>query len=225
MGDLSGVFVDPELSAAGLAVDSSAGFTALPFDVGGLYTGIHTDDIVSGWAGVEPWPGTGLAPPTPFPVITNLGTPVAAGLGEADAIGRLSVPTGWTAAAPEVRPMAMALPAASAAAAEIAATSAAGGAGSVFSQMALAGMAGSAVGGGAGAGGTRARPGERVGAPARKPAEPAQPTQPEATEPQRTAGGPITGIAAELRELASLRDSGILTEEEFVEQKRRLLPH
>ena len=86
--------------------------------------------------------------------------------------------------------------------------------------MALAGMAGSAVGGGAGAGGSKAR--ERVGAPTRKPAEPAQP---EATEPQRPAGGPITGIAAELRELASLRDSGILTEEEFTEQKRRLLPH
>ena len=41
---------------------------------------------------------------------------------------------------------------------------------------------------------------------------------------QKWAGGPITGTAAELRELASLRDSGILTEEEFTEQKRRLLP-
>ncbi len=220
LADLSGVFVDPELSGAGLGVDSSAGFTALPFDVGGFYTGIHTDEIVSGWAGVEPWPGTAAVPPTPFPVITNLGSPVAAGMGEADAIGRLSVPAGWTAAAPEIRPLAMALPAASAAAAEASAASTAG-AGSVFSQMALAGMAGSAVGGGAGAGGSRAQ--ERVGAPTRKPAEPAQP---EATEPpQRPAGGPITGIAAELRELASLRDSGILTEEEFIEQKRRLLPH
>lgn len=32
------------------------------------------------------------------------------------------------------------------------------------------------------------------------------------------AGGPITSIAAELRELASLRDAGIITEDEFLEQ-------
>ena len=43
--------------------------------------------------------------------------------------------------------------------------------------------------------------------------------------PHSSTGGPITSIAAELRELASLRDSGILTDEEFSEQKRRLLPH
>jgi hypothetical protein len=36
-------------------------------------------------------------------------------------------------------------------------------------------------------------------------------------------GSPVTGIAAELRELAELRDSGILTDEEFSEQKRRIL--
>lgn len=35
--------------------------------------------------------------------------------------------------------------------------------------------------------------------------------------------GPAKGIAAELRELAELRDSGILTEDEFAEQKRKLL--
>jgi len=35
-------------------------------------------------------------------------------------------------------------------------------------------------------------------------------------------GSPV-GIAAELRELAELRDSGILTVGEFNEQKRRLL--
>ncbi len=224
LGSLSGIFVDPELGAAGLAVDSLLGITALPYDINGLWLGFHTDDIVSGWAGIESWPGTAAVPPTPFPVITNLGSPVSAGMGEANAIGRLSVPAGWTAAAPEIRSLAIALPAASVAAAEASAASTAG-AGSVFSQMALAGMAGSAVGGTAGAGGSKARErtGERVGAPTRKPAEPAPP---EATEPpQRPPGGPITGIAAELRELASLRDSGILTEEEFIEQKRRLLPH
>jgi hypothetical protein len=44
-------------------------------------------------------------------------------------------------------------------------------------------------------------------------------------EPQKPAEPPaqLGGLAAELRELAGLRDEGILTEEEFAEQKRRLL--
>jgi hypothetical protein len=36
-------------------------------------------------------------------------------------------------------------------------------------------------------------------------------------------GCPLTGIADELGKLATLRDSGILTDEEFSRQKRRLL--
>jgi PPE-repeat protein len=215
LADLSGIFVDPELSAAGLGVDS----TALPYDVIGTYTGFHTDDIVSGWAGLQTWPGNAAIPPTPFPVITNLGSPVEAGVGEAAQIGRLSVPAAWTAAAPEIRLSTMALPVTSVAAA---AEAGAGGAGSVFSQMALAGMAGRALAGPVGAGGTGAR--ERVGVGGgRKPAKPGDPATASAAE--LPAGGPITSIAAELRELASLRDSGILTQEEFVEQKRRLLAH
>ncbi|HTQ15934.1 PPE family protein, SVP subgroup [Mycobacterium sp.] len=212
LSDLSGLFVDPELGAAGLAVDS----TALPYDVAGALTGFHTDDIVSGWAGIQSWPGTATAPPTTFPVITNLGSPVSAGLGEANTIGKMSVPASWAVKAPEISLRATTLPAAGAAAAAEAST---GGAGSLFSQMALASMAGRAMAGTGGAGG--AAPRERVGAPTRKPTESRQPAEP----PQSPPGGPITSIAAELRELASLRDAGILTEEEFNEQKQRLLPH
>jgi PPE-repeat protein len=218
VGSLSGIFVDPELSAGGLAVDS----TALPYGVVGALTGFHTDDIVSGWAGIESWPGMAPVPPSSFPVITNQGSPVSAGMGEANMVGRMSVPTAWASAAPEIRLSAMALPATSLGAA---AEASAGSAGSVFSQMALAGMAGRAMAGTTGTGGgtgRRERIGERVGAPTNKPAERPQPEPP--APPQSPAGGPITSIAAELRELASLRDSGILTDEEFTEQKRRLLP-
>jgi PPE-repeat protein len=218
VGSLSGIFVDPELGAAGLGVDS----TALPYDIVGALTGFHTDDIVSGWAGIESWPGAAPVPPSPFPVITNLGSPVSAGMGEANTISRMSVPTAWAMAAPEIRLSAVALPATSLGAA---AEASAGSAGSVFSQMALAGMAGRAMAGttGTGAGtGRGERLGERVGAPTNKPAEPQQPESP--APPKSPPGGPITSIAAELRELASLRDSGILTDEEFTEQKRRLLP-
>ena len=222
LADLSGIFIDPEVGTASLFVDGTVGVTALPYDVGGYYVGLHTDDIVSGWAGIETWPGSAAVPPSPFPVITNLagGSAVSAGLGEARAIGALSVPSGWTAAAPEVRLAATALPAAGVGAA---AEASAGGAGTLFSQMMLAGMAGRAMAGTAAAGGGGGSAGrERVGAATRKPAQPPElePTEPPPSPP----GGPITGIAAELRELASLRDSGILTEEEFTEQKKRLLP-
>jgi hypothetical protein len=91
--------------------------------------------------------------------------------------------------------------------------------------MALAGMAGRAMAGtvGTGGGAPRAQIGERVGTATRKPAQPPQ-SEP-AEPPPSLPGGPITSIAAELRELASLRDAGILTDEEFTEQKQRLLPH
>jgi PPE-repeat protein len=204
---VASVLVDP----AGLGVDS----TSLPYDVVGALTGFHTDDIVSGWAGVQSWPGEAPVPPTQFPVITDLGSPVSAGLGEANTIGKLSVPTGWADAAPAMRSLALPLPATSVSTA----AGASAGAGNLWGQMATAGMAGRAM---AGTGGAAApRPRERIGAPTGTPGGPPQPSEP----PQVPAGGPITSIAAELRELASLRDSGILTEEEFTEQKRRLLAH
>ncbi|OBA78265.1 hypothetical protein A9W99_24370 [Mycobacterium sp. 1164966.3] len=225
LANLSGVFADPEIGAAGLAV----GTVALPFDVGGYYVGVHTDDIVSGWAGLEPWPGTAAAPPTTFPVVTNPGSMFAANMGEAKSISGLSVPKGWATAAPEIRPAALALPAASAgAAAELSGD----GVGSLFGQMAVASMAGRAMAGTGGAGVPGRR--ERVGAAVSKPGEPAdtrepatssEPKEPREATPHSPPGGPITSIAAELRELASLRDAGILTDEEFNEQKKRLLPH
>ena len=163
LGSLSGIFVDPELSAAGLGADSTLGVTALPYDVAGYYVGIHTDDIVSGWAGIQTWPGQAPVPPTPFPVITNLagGSATSAGLGEAKTIGALSVPPTWTAETTMIRPLAVALPVTAMGAA---AEASAGSAGSLFSQMALAGMAGRAMAGTGGAGGGPARR-ERIGAP------------------------------------------------------------
>ena len=77
-------------------------------------------------------------------------------------------------------------------------------------------------GGTGGGGGVRAR--DRGGVTKRE-TETKETTEETATPLQVPAGGPITSIAAELRELASLRDAGILTQDEFTEQKRRLLPH
>ena len=138
----------------------------------------------------------------------------SAGLGQAASVGALSVPPGWTTAAPEIRLAAGASPALPATSLGAAPEVFAGSPGSLFSQMALASMAGRAIGG-------TITPGQRepIGATTRVCPAPSP----------KPPGGPITGIA-EMREVAellgklgSLRDSGILTGEEFNEQKQRLL--
>lgn len=224
--ELITIFLDAPAAVAGLTVDSPSAAIALPFDVAGALTGFHTDDIISGWAGVQPWPGTGAVPPSPFPVITNpaggFGTLASAGLGEAKTVGALSVPPGWTAAAPAIRPAALVLPTTTAgAAAEAAAAAAPTGAGSLFGEMAVASMAGRAM---AGTGGALGRERARAADAGNATRGPAKGQANDPAPPQVAAGGPITSIAAELRELASLRDAGILTQQEFEEQKKRLLP-
>jgi PPE-repeat protein len=139
---------------------------------------------------------------------------VSAGLGQANTVGRLSVPSAWTVAAPAIRPAAFTLPITGAAAApEIAA----GSSGNLFSNMGLAGAAGGAVGSSASLG----RGDQRTRVTARGNPKP----------PQRPQGEPVAEIAAELREiaaraqslLAKLADSGLMTAEEVTEQRRRFL--
>jgi PPE-repeat protein len=137
---------------------------------------------------------------------------VSARLGQGTTVGRLSVPSAWTVAAPEIRPAAYTLPISNAAAApEV------GGAGNLFSSMGLAGAAGGAVGSTAsvGRGNERTRPALR---------ENPKPTQQPPNEV-------VTAIATELQELASraqsllakLAEAGLMTTEEVTAQKRRFL--
>jgi PPE-repeat protein len=137
---------------------------------------------------------------------------VSAGLGQANTVGRLSVPANWTLAAPEIRPQAYTLPITSATAApEV------GGANSLFTNMGLAGAAGGAVGSTASAG----RGNERVRITPRPSPTPSR-------QPPQEA---VAAIATELQELATraqtllskLAESGLLTTEEVTEQKRRFL--
>jgi len=137
---------------------------------------------------------------------------VSAGLGQANTVGRLSVPANWTVAAPEIRPVAYTLPITSAAAAPET-----GGANSLFSNMGLAGAAGGAVGSTASVG----RGDQRVRATPRQSPKPTQ-------QPPNEV---VTAIATELQELASraqsllakLADSGLVTADEVIEHKRRFL--
>src|SRR6516165_1271536 len=131
---------------------------------------------------------------------------MTASLGQGSVVGRLSVPPGWVMAAPEIRTVAALLPMTSATGAPAVST---GMSGTLFSEMALASMAGRAIG-------CTVSPGawERIGATTRTYTAP----------PPKSPGAPMTGITAEICELAELlgklgglRDSGILTDEEFNE--------
>jgi PPE-repeat protein len=236
ISDLISIFFDLPADLAGIFVSvplGTLGIVSLPFDIGGYGTGVHTDDIISGWAGVENWPGTEPAPVQPFPA-TLLNLPpgtipppsVSAGLGEANSVGALSVPPTWAVATPAVKPISFTLPALPATAASATAAPAAeGGSGSTLSQMALAGMAGRAmagtVGTGAGKAGKGARAQARTGEQATTGPSAAAGDKDEA--PKDKPRAVVTGVAAELREFAKLRDEGILTDEEYSEQKNRLL--
>jgi PPE-repeat protein len=137
---------------------------------------------------------------------------MTAGLGQAPSVGRLSVPPAWTVAAPEIRLAALTMPTSSLAAApEVMATSP----GSLFSEMTLANMASRAM-----TGTTTRGCQERTGSTSR--------SHPMSTPTSPSSHG--TAIAADIREFAEalvtlgdLRDSGLLTDEEFNGQKERLL--
>jgi PPE-repeat protein len=137
---------------------------------------------------------------------------MSAGRGQSTTVGRLSVPSAWTVAAPEIRPLAYTLPITSAVAApEI------GGAGNLFSSMGLAGAAGGAAGSTASVG----RGDQRMRTTPRVSPTPAQ-------QPPHEV---VTAIASELQELATraqsllakLAESGLVTADEVIEQKRRFL--
>jgi PPE-repeat protein len=146
---------------------------------------------------------------------------VSAGMGRADSLGRLSIPQGWTAAAPEVRLVGLespgmgAVPAARPGLGLSGQTPLLGGA----PLMAMPGRAAS----------DSRRSGEQSNSPRHQvPADVA--VQDRAETPRSAAGGRAPGAAAELREiadvlskLAELRANGALTDTEFFEQKDRLL--
>jgi PPE-repeat protein len=206
--------------------DILSGPALFPVNYIGTVAGLKGDDTFSGWEGVESWPGTGVRPPEEFPaIITNPGPlaasapTVSAGVGEASAIGTLSVPSNWTVAAPEIRSVAMTSPITSATASAAAPLEV--GSANAFNQMGLAGMAGQGMAGQPVArdtqqGGkpvTHARPSGRAAVAAADGDGQASPAP-------RTV---VTGVAAAIREIARQRDEGRLSEQEYTEQKKRLL--
>ena len=196
------------------------GAVSMPIDLVGAETGLHTDDIVSDWDSSGAVPQIVMqttTPSAPAATANVVSRSVSAELGEANAVGSLSVPPTWAAATPAVRPIALALPAAPAVAPQAMAPSL----GSSFGEMALAGTAGRAIRDGFGARGRQQRAANPVGLQAVSAAAPKVGDEEAAAEGEpRTV---VTGIAAEIRDMARLRDEGLISNEEYTEQRNRLL--
>jgi PPE-repeat protein len=208
-----------------IPMDALSGPVDFPIAYLGTISGARTDDTISGWEGVEGWPGTGVKPPEEFPaIITNPG-PIAASaptmsasLGQADTVGALSVPSNWTVAAPEIRSVAMTSPLTNAGAAAAAPLE---DSASTFNQMGLGGMAGQGMAGPPAAGDTQQ--GGKPVTHARlsgRAASAATDDDAEASPAPRTV---VTGVAAAIRDIARQRDEGRLSEQDYTEQKKRLL--
>jgi PPE-repeat protein len=215
----------PGVGQAGLTPLNTVGlFTDLSFDEDELRDEAlqDTEDKIAAKLGITDigqFLPLGDAAPSTTPRLAMAWGPAeipsaTAGLGRAPVIGGLSVPPGWAVAAPEIRLAAVTLPTTSIAAApEVMAASP----GSLFSEMTLANMASRAISGTT-TGGCQ----ERTGSISRsRPGS--TPTSP---------SGHMTAMAADVREFAEalvtlgdLRDSGLLTAEEFTAQKERLLAH
>jgi PPE-repeat protein len=199
-------YADGAVSSAGLTVSSGAWGSASNADA----AMIAADDQMTGMDGqvmgtLGQITGMESRIMNRFDQLGEVRTAVSAGVGQATLVGALSVPQAWTTAAPAIRLAAAALPPTSLSSApEVFA----GNPGSLFSGTALASMAGRAIGAAVSPGS-----GERVGVT----------TRARLALQQSLPGTPVAGIAAELRELAELRDLGILNDKEFNEQKRRLL--
>jgi PPE-repeat protein len=208
-----------------IPADALSGPVDLPIAYLGTIGGLRTDNTISGWEGTQGWPGTDDVPPEQFQArITNPGafgvSGPSASLGQADTIGALSVPSNWTVAAPEIRSVAMTSPltgvSPTAAAAPLEAGSACG-----FNQMGLSGMAGQAMAGPPAAGDNQesGKPVTHARLTGRAPAA-AGDVEAAATPAPRTV---VTGVAAAIRDIAKQRAQGYLTEQEYKEQKKRLL--
>jgi PPE-repeat protein len=215
---LTGLDVPVATTAVGVGATSvSASFTSVGTNFRGFLINADRDFAQGKGPYTGYGPGAARLPDWFFGGQGSVGAPsdaatasVSAGLGQANTVGRLSVPSAWTVAAPEIRPVAYTLPITGPEPAM-----ATGGSGPLFSNMGLAGAAGGAVGSTASLG----RGDQRTRMPAR----------PSPTPPLRTQGQPVAEIAAELAELATraqsllakLADSGLVTAEEVIEQKQR----
>jgi PPE-repeat protein len=218
LSDLIAISLSAPAGLAGVAITPLTIAAFYP-SFGSLFVQQHTDDAVGVLVGAAPGSESALVTPTPSATITNLGPSVSAGLGEAKTVGGLSVPSNWTVAAPEIRSVALTSPMTGATATAGPAVEA--GSANMFNQMGLAGMSGQAMAGPPAAADSQEN-GKAIthARLATRGPGAAGDGEAEASPAPRTV---VTGVAAAIRDIAKQRDQGRLTEEEYNEQKKRLL--
>ncbi|PJE05355.1 PPE domain-containing protein, partial [Mycobacterium sp.] len=217
-------------------IDAAALFAIIPADVIGTFgdfplaglmavSGTDDDETASAWDGVEPLLGTEPTPEEPFVAsLVNLPTggiptpTLSAALGQANMIGKLTVPASWTqiaADATEVRPTALVTPLASVNPA--AGPAAASNVTNTLNQMGIGAMAGQPM-----EGPPAAADGQKHAAAAQLIGrnEDASAEDVEVIPAPRTV---MTGVAAAIRDIAAQRAAGLLSEQEYTEQKKMLL--
>lgn len=217
--------IDALALVALVPADVLGSFGDFPLAIFTTVSGAEDDEALSGLDGTELFPGTGSAPVEPF-VAPLLGTPssglpaptTSALFGGANAVGRLTVPPSWTRIAdgePEIRPTALTAPLPSTDAA--AAPEAELGQANTLNETATAAMAAQALAGPPAAANTEAnaRPAWFTGRTEDTPTDDV-----EAVPAPRTV---MTGVAAAIRQLAEQRAAGLLSEQDYTEQKKMLL--
>ena len=137
-----------------------------------------------------------------------------ASMGRAVPLNGLSVPQAWAAATPSAAMRQITLVTAQSGTASAAA--AAAGAEIPYAEMALSGAAGRALAGTVG-------PGSRPQRTQPNPIAAPRPSKPAEESEEAPARPKAIGVVAELRALVELRDSGVLSQEKFVQRKERLL--
>ena len=219
-------------------IDAAALFAFIPADVFGTFgdfplaglaavSGTDDDETVSAWDGVEPLLGAEPAPAEPFVAnlanlpLGSISTPtMSAAFGEANMVGGLRVPPSWTqitTAAGEVRPTALTVPLSNANANAVAGPAADFGVASTLNQMGIVGMAGQSMAEPPAAANVQQNAGLArlaVGT------EDAPVEDVEILPAPRTV---MTGVAAAIRDIAAQRAAGLLSEQEYADQKNILL--
>jgi PPE-repeat protein len=228
--DLISIFIslpsDLALGAVIIPQDITGSGVDMPFALVDSMTGQHTDNIVSDWNGDDPFIRRGGVPSNDFPATLlnpSQGSQAAiqAGLADAEAIKGLSVPPSWAHQSAEIEKSALTKPLTTANAAAAPAAEVDAGMANTMNQMGIGGMSGQAIAGqpaaAQGAVGQNSNPVRLTGR-----AEDAAPPDDdaEATPAPRTV---MTGVASAIRDIALQRDRGLLTEQEYAEQKKQLL--
>lgn len=223
LANLADLFINAPVdftAIALLAPTDLVSFADFPPSLFNTLSGLVDDDTFSGWDGQKAWPESGPAPVQPFkatlphpPAGVPPASPISAAAGQANTVGKMSVPPGWTVTAPqdppaittaEVRGVAFVTPLT-------------GSSGVANAQL----QVGAAIAG-------QAIPTPPPTGPAEQRAQPLAPAQQltPADHTHQCGSGPrpvMTGVVTAIRGIAQQRAAGQLSDEEYHERKQQLL--